>query len=284
MSKWGERLKHVCQQCGKEQLLLPAVAKKKKYCSNDCKNIAVNGQRKIVRNIVCACCSKKFTHDSHNGNRGFRFCSYECAAKVRGRKQERPLSRLIVKERIILNRIKICPMCNKQFIRAMDSSAKYCSKECSSKRYICMDDRKSPRTYKCKECDKEHTVEYGDLNRLFCSNKCLKRYYARLTRTKRDSQIRQFPYEPINIWKVFARDNWTCKICGCHTPKDKRGLYDDDAPELDHVIPLAKGGSHTYSNVQLLCRACNGIKSDSMLNVNKNIYNRINDLPVPRIL
>ena len=187
MSKWGERLKHVCQQCGKEQLLLPAVAKKKKYCSNDCKNIAVNGQRKIVRNIVCACCSKKFTHDSHKGNRGFRFCSYECAAKVRGRKQERPLSRLIIKEHYILDRIIKCVVCATQFTGR--TNTKYCSNACvkeaaKSGNHL---DRKSPRTYKCKECDKDHSVEYGDKKVAYCSDRCRKRYLGRIAAKKRDS-------------------------------------------------------------------------------------------------
>jgi hypothetical protein len=32
--------------------------------------------------------------------------------------------------------------------------------------------------------------------------------------------------------------------------------------EFDHVIPVAKGGSNSDSNVQLLCRGCNLKKSD----------------------
>jgi 5-methylcytosine-specific restriction endonuclease McrA len=32
--------------------------------------------------------------------------------------------------------------------------------------------------------------------------------------------------------------------------------------EFDHIIPVAKGGSNAETNVQLLCRRCNGKKSD----------------------
>jgi len=32
----------------------------------------------------------------------------------------------------------------------------------------------------------------------------------------------------------------------------KRAIY-----EVDHIIPLAKGGTNTVDNYQLLCRACN---------------------------
>lgn len=32
--------------------------------------------------------------------------------------------------------------------------------------------------------------------------------------------------------------------------------------EFDHIVPVAKGGSNSEANVQLLCRGCNGKKSD----------------------
>jgi hypothetical protein len=79
---------------------------------------------------------------------------------------------------------------------------------------------------------------------------------------KRRLTTRGITAEDIDPILVFDRHEWQCAYCRCDTPRDKRGTYDDDAPELDHVVPIAKGGEHSYANVQLLCRACNGSKVD----------------------
>jgi 5-methylcytosine-specific restriction endonuclease McrA len=34
------------------------------------------------------------------------------------------------------------------------------------------------------------------------------------------------------------------------------------APTVDHIIPLARGGSHTWDNVQLAHHLCNSLKGD----------------------
>jgi 5-methylcytosine-specific restriction endonuclease McrA len=82
------------------------------------------------------------------------------------------------------------------------------------------------------------------------------------TRILRKARERVAKVETVNPFKVFERDGWMCRLCGAATPRGKRGTHDDDAPELDHVIPLAKGGDHSYANTQCACRRCNGLKGD----------------------
>jgi 5-methylcytosine-specific restriction endonuclease McrA len=64
---------------------------------------------------------------------------------------------------------------------------------------------------------------------------------------------------------VFARDGWLCHICGGRTDKARRGTYHPNAPELDHIVPLAKGGAHSYANTACAHRKCNAAKSDTIM-------------------
>ena len=52
--------------------------------------------------------------------------------------------------------------------------------------------------------------------------------------------------------QVFQRDNYRCRECGA-TNKQTR-LH------VDHIVPVAKGGTNDLSNLQTLCEACNRAK------------------------
>lgn len=71
------------------------------------------------------------------------------------------------------------------------------------------------------------------------------------------------PRESIKWRLVWERDGGRCQICGCSCPQSRRGTKHQNAPEIDHRVPLSKGGSHTYGNTQLACRKCNARKSNT---------------------
>jgi 5-methylcytosine-specific restriction endonuclease McrA len=83
-------------------------------------------------------------------------------------------------------------------------------------------------------------------------------------RRARKLKQRGVTVEPVNPIRVLQRDNWRCQLCGMPTPRRLRGTYDDRAPEVDHIVPLAKGGEHSYRNVQCACRKCNLAKADTI--------------------
>ncbi|MDZ7969242.1 MAG: HNH endonuclease [Nostoc sp. DedSLP03] len=48
---------------------------------------------------------------------------------------------------------------------------------------------------------------------------------------------------------VFERDKYQCQSCHC--------IFSKTELNVDHIIPLALGGSNDLSNLQTLCRDCN---------------------------
>ena len=58
---------------------------------------------------------------------------------------------------------------------------------------------------------------------------------------------------------IAANQQWHCNIC-------KNIL--DASYEVDHIIPLYKGGNNELHNLQALCRNCHGMKT---INDNLNI-------------
>lgn len=79
------------------------------------------------------------------------------------------------------------------------------------------------------------------------------------------ARLRGVTVETVNPMLVFERDRWMCHLCGKAAPKRLRGTYDDNAPELDHIVPLAAGGEHSYRNTACAHRSCNRIKGSSPL-------------------
>ncbi|WP_224737895.1 HNH endonuclease [Psychrobacter sp. 28M-43] len=86
----------------------------------------------------------------------------------------------------------------------------------------------------------------------------------RICKSRRRARIRKTKNERIDPIDVFNTADWTCYLCGNLTPEVLRGSYDNRAPELDHIIPLSKGGTHTMDNVACCCRKCNNIKGDNL--------------------
>lgn len=87
--------------------------------------------------------------------------------------------------------------------------------------------------------------------------------HKRIAKAARKAREIAATVEDVDPYKVFTRDKWHCQECGVSTPRSLRGTYEDDAPELDHIKPLSKGGDHSYKNTQCLCRRCNLEKSDT---------------------
>ena len=56
---------------------------------------------------------------------------------------------------------------------------------------------------------------------------------------------------------VLKRDNYRCIECG-------RGISDGVLLEVDHIIPISKGGTNSIENAQTLCVSCNNKKRNNI--------------------
>jgi len=59
--------------------------------------------------------------------------------------------------------------------------------------------------------------------------------------------------EPMVVWQRALAACWIC-----HEPVTLAAM------EMDHVIPLSRGGAHSYANCKAACRACNRRKRDRL--------------------
>lgn len=59
---------------------------------------------------------------------------------------------------------------------------------------------------------------------------------------------------------IKERDNYTCRQCGNSTANEANLLL-----EIDHIIPVAKGGLTEESNLQTLCWKCNRTKGSKIM-------------------
>jgi HNH endonuclease len=149
--------------------------------------------------------------------------------------------------------------------------------------------------YICKECSREQTKTYRELNhekvkarksRYYHRKReelCAKarernfldpepnrarvrqwqrenpdRYRANVkaANQRRRARLRGVPYESVDAARVFERDGWRCGICNGRVDKRLKFPHGKSA-SLDHIIPISRGGAHLYSNVQCAHLSCN---------------------------
>lgn len=64
--------------------------------------------------------------------------------------------------------------------------------------------------------------------------------------------------ERVDAATVFERDRGVCGIC--HLSVDRDGQW-----HVDHIVPISKGGAHSYANVQLAHGRCNCSKGNKLV-------------------
>lgn len=109
----------------------------------------------------------------------------------------------------------------------------------------------------CEHCGEEFQPDRT--NQIYCTRRCRRLADGDGSHVKRARRYGVAYDRGITMALLAKRDGMTCRICGKECdPSDRRwGEYGPDYPTIDHIVPLSKGGSHTWDNVQMACAECN---------------------------
>lgn len=157
--------------------------------------------------------------------------------------------------------IRKCEQCN-QLFNTKCMNKKYCSKKCQRRHANGYVGVFQPKLCACPVCN---TIFVSSrINSQCCSDECRKQL-ARITRKGRYKHLQhEGKFDPsVTLVNVFNKFNGKCAICDKQM-KMEGDWRSDDYPSMDHIIPLSKGGTHEWKNIQLLCRKCNCEKHDKI--------------------
>lgn len=222
-----------------------------KFCSKQCQGIGT--RRPGFRCIRCSCdyVPKETRYD--------KFCSRICSDRF---KRARSNARL--------KKIKAIKKHNK---RSREELRKQQKEETKLKSQIdAFNKFGTKRT--CRICGKTFGFESkkDGARGSLCSHQCRSKartsnrrnFKAKHNAIRRQKSRRQ-SNEVVSREYILRRDNFRCQHCGRKTRPDFKithSLY----PNVDHIVPLCKGGGHNKQNLQCLCRECNIKKGADNLN------------------
>ncbi|NCB03846.1 MAG: HNH endonuclease [Spirochaetia bacterium] len=227
------------------------------------------------KTCICQNCGKIYINE-RGRTCGNVYCSRECSDE---HKHKKAVLALEAKKE---ESIAVCKVCGKQYYKKSRNSVA-CSKECSME-YNRQQSYDNWTRYKesnltimnsvCQECGK--TFSYKVMNRVkelkYCSEKCRKKSGKRNSKHKRRCIMKELPKENISIVAIMKKYRNTCQVCGCKVHRSNGKDWSPNIATIDHIVPIAKGGTHTYDNVQLLCAMCNTRKSDNMKGVQLRLF------------
>lgn len=233
-----------------------------KYCSKECQIESLKRQP----DTTCPVCGRMFVSNWDHR----KYCSSECSAegkkKYQSKEEKKKAERERQKERNRLKREAVAPILEAQKAEAAAKRAAERAKKKAEQDAIKAAERmrkKQERMHPCEVC--------GTMTdrAKYCSEACSNKASNRRKETARRHKLQEngkIDYS-ITLEKLIKRDRNTCHICGgkcnvndCITVGGTF-IAGDKYPSIDHLVPVARGGVHSWDNVKLAHRICNTKKS-----------------------
>ena len=221
-----------------------------------CGSVMADGARSLpAGQRVCRSCR------GWQANRAQRPCEW-CGALFKGRHQRGASQSVCSRACADANRYNGCSTpvpwadcrsCSLPFIR--HRRREYCSEVCRLSRPAT-----PPVLRTCPRCEGRFTCPSSNGRpRVWCPP--CREAVRRATRKAAEAKRRRRAGSSVVVVSadVFARDGWRCQLC--RRKVDRRRVVPHPlAPTLDHIVPLARGGSHDTANLQCAHFICNSRK------------------------
>lgn len=213
---------------------------------------------------LCEGCGDMFAFTSYRG-KPRRYCSKQCRARAAYRSGY-----------ISPSRRAECTRCGRQMALGATSSDVIICRECRRDRcpkghakadpkecHACRRDQ--TRRYRAEGRDKANWTPCIDCGKPSCGERC-EPCFRRATSRGGTKNSRRLALEraAAGEWSEWRRNNvllpqWiaegrACSYCGIAAVE-----------EVDHIVPLARGGTNEIDNLAPACHSCNSIKSDRLL-------------------
>ncbi len=244
-ARLGEPVPKQCVTCGDTWIWDPKsrVPATKKYCSPQCKP-----EKRGTVQKNCLRCGREFTARRHVGSADF--CTSACRTDEAGRIQRRIEQRKAAQQR----------QRDTRRIRAAQAKLARAARGTQGKRIWV--------TTPCVVCRHRFATTWsakmGCASVKTCSDACSRRNEKEMRKIAFDRyKTRKRGAFVKNVFrrKVFEADGWKCHICRKPIKRDAKAPH-PLSPTIDHVIPLAKGGTHEPGNCRAAHFRCNSLKSD----------------------
>lgn len=255
--EYFDRRPELCPVCGSQFMKR---APDHYYCCVDCTNVL---RRENRQKYVCGRCGQAFQPKAIDR---LRYCSRECAFAAKAeQKEERAALLSIAKWAVGLSRAGLhrCSDCEKAMPFVKRKRCRPCELARAREAFKQSWKPQPKATRSCEQCGQGFDTYLG-FNKRLC-DVCMLADCRRRAHHLRCARLRGVESEKIEVGWVFDRDEWKCQLCGSKVIRMQGAGYHPRRATLDHIVPLSKGGSHTYQNVQCACYECNSLKGDKIV-------------------
>jgi endogenous inhibitor of DNA gyrase (YacG/DUF329 family) len=260
--------KLICENCGNE-FIPNHFSPGQKFCSRKCQ-LHTNGIKpKTHLTATCRYCGKEYHPKSIERN---KYCSRKCRFNYLHERKAKRLQAVELEKQDRQPKYRKCSLCGKEYQFGKGYQG-FCSHECRKEanrqrsceyykaHFISVKQTNPFITKSCPECGRSFKVNYHANRTIYCSKRCSEKEFKRNQNHKRRLNKVSLFISKVHRQEIFKRDNFTCQIC--HKKINLKYKFPHPlSATIDHIIPLAKGGTHEPKNCQTAHMICNSNKRD----------------------